>query len=370
MVDRIVEARSNLSRSLGAPRRWTGLLRRSTMGRAIRGSNSIEGYRIARQDVVAAAEGETVKADEETRRAIEGYRRAMTHVLHLADDPHFVWSEQVIKSLHFMMIEHDLDKSPGRWREGPIYVFDEEANRPVYEGPAFSDVPGLVHQLVDVLSHLPVDVPPLVQAAMAHLNLTMIHPFRDGNGRMARCLQTLVLGRGGTLEPAFSSIEEYLGASQRPYYDVLTEVGRGSWHPENDARPFVRFCLRAHYYQAHTLLRRIREGERLYQALAVEVERRGLSERMVLALWDAAQGFDVVNATYRSAADISQQTASRELTALTRAGLLLAEGEKRARSYRAAPAIVTIRESVREDGVIRNPYPEVAPKTENPSSTD
>jgi len=41
---------------------------------------------------------------------------------------------------------------------------------------------------------------------MAHLNLVMIHPFSDGNGRMARCLQTLVLGREGILEPEFSSL--------------------------------------------------------------------------------------------------------------------------------------------------------------------
>ena len=46
-----------------------------------------------------------------------------------------------------------------------------------------------------------------IQAGMAHLNLVMIHPFRDGNGRMARCLQSLVLARGGILNPVFISIE-------------------------------------------------------------------------------------------------------------------------------------------------------------------
>jgi Fic family protein len=46
---------------------------------------------------------------------------------------------------------------------------------------------------------------------MAHLNLVMIHPFRDGNGRMARCLQSVVLAREGVLSPVFMSVEEYLG---------------------------------------------------------------------------------------------------------------------------------------------------------------
>jgi len=55
--------------------------------------------------------------------------------------------------------------------------------------------------------------------------------------------------------PVFSSIEEYLGRNTQDYYNVLADVGQGSWNPENDARPWVRFCLTAHYRQARTHLR-------------------------------------------------------------------------------------------------------------------
>src|ERR1039458_2569364 len=89
VIERILATKRSLQHTLAVPRRWNGLLRRSTMGRAIRGSNSIEGYRISRHDVIAAAQGESVEANEETGRAIEGYRRAMNHVLQLARDPHF-----------------------------------------------------------------------------------------------------------------------------------------------------------------------------------------------------------------------------------------------------------------------------------------
>lgn len=368
VVSQILIAREQLKHTLSVPRRWNGLLRRSTMGRAMRGSNSIEGYRVERQDVVTAAEGELVNANEETLKAIEGYRRAMTYVLQLASDPHFRWSEQVVKSLHYMMLENNPEKNPGTWRFAPIFVYDEEKGRRVYEGPDFGLVPSLMQELVETLTKPDESVPYVARAAMAHLNLTMIHPFRDGNGRMARCLQTLVLGRSGTLEPPFSSIEEYLGVHQFPYYDVLTEVGRGGWHPENDAQPFVRFCLRAHYYQAHTFLKRVREGEQLWNVLEQEVKRRRLPERMVLALWDAAQGFRVVNATYRMAAEISQPLASRELTALVEAGLLIPEGEKRARFYRASPQILEARNNVKEADLIVNPYPPQQPKRPSTST--
>ena len=70
------------------------------------------------------------------------------------------------------------------------------------------------------------DAHPLVAAAMAHLNLVLVHPFSDGNGRMARCLQTFVLARDGLLAPEFSSIEEYLGRNTSAYYAVLAEAQR------------------------------------------------------------------------------------------------------------------------------------------------
>ena len=72
---------------------------------------------------------------------------------------------------------------------------------------------------------------PVVRSAMAHLNLVMVHPFRDGNGRMARALATSVLARSGIGEPEFSSIEEWLGHNTDDYYAVLAHTGHGHWEP-------------------------------------------------------------------------------------------------------------------------------------------
>lgn len=91
---------------------------------------------------------------------------------------------------------------------------------------------------------------PVVQA-MAHLNLVMIHPFRDGNGRMARALQTLVLATKGIAEPEFASIEEWLGANTDDYYRVLAATGRGEWAPGGDAHLRVKLTLRAHRAGRH-----------------------------------------------------------------------------------------------------------------------
>lgn len=336
-------------------RRWVGSVRRMLAARAIQGSNSIEGYNVSVDDAVAAIEdNDPVDARTEDWHAVTGYRRAMTYVLQLAEDEHFELSAHLIRSLHFMMAEYDLDASPGLWRPGPIWIRNDASGEVVYEGPDADDVPGLVDELVEQLA-LEEGVPSIVRGAMAHLNLVMVHPFRDGNGRMSRCLQTLVLARDKILAPAWCSIEEYLGANTQRYYEVLGQVGEGQWSPGNDARPWVRFCLEAHYIQAMGVLRRVRESERVWADLEELYKRkRGLPERSIQALFDATLGLRVRNSSYRSALkrfggeEVSNQVATSDLRALVEAGLLKRRGKKRGTYYEADEPLEEIRGRARE----------------------
>ncbi|MEP6482492.1 MAG: Fic family protein, partial [Rhodoglobus sp.] len=290
-LDRIDDLRRQLRFYVAEPRRWSGLLRRNAFARAIQGSNSIEGYVVNLDDALAAVEGEEpLDAASETWQAVIGYRNAMTYVLQLANDPHFVLNESLLKSLHFMMIGHELRKNPGKWRPGDIYVRNDATGEIVYQGPDADDLPELMSELVADLQRDDRTTPVLVRAAMAHLNLAMIHPFSDGNGRMARCLQTLVLAREGILAPQFSSIEEYLGANTDGYYKVLADVGRGHWPPSGDAHPWVRFILTAHFRQAQTQLRRVKESEALWGLVEHVVTAKHLPDRTTGALFDAAAG--------------------------------------------------------------------------------
>lgn len=360
MLGEIDDLRRRLRHYTYEPRRWHGSLRRVLFARAIQGSNSIEGINVTLDDAVAAVAGdEPLDASAEAWAAITGYRNAMTYVIQLAEDPHFRYSPLLLRSLHFMMLSYDLAKSPGLWRPGDVYVRNDASGEVVYEGPDADDVPGLIDELVDALNE-PAEEPAMVRAGMAHLNLVMIHPFRDGNGRMARGLQTLVLAREGILSPHFSSIEEYLGRNTPAYYDVLAEVGGGSWQPDRDARPWIRFILTAHFRQASTLLRRVRESERLWERLEHVVEAAKLPDRTVYALFDAAVGFRVRNGTYRTVADVSEQTASRDLRRLVEKGLLVPVGERRGRHYVASEEIRNLQRSlrVRASKQIADPFAE------------
>jgi Fic family protein len=166
---------------------------------------------------------------------------------------------------------------------------------------------------------------------------------------MARCLQTLVLAERGIGDPTFSSIEEYLGANTQEYYNVLAEVGKGSWNPQNDTRPWIRFNLTAHYRQAATLIRRTKMISRLWDELEKIITSHGFPSRVIVALNDAAVGYHVRAAHYKNAAEVSKVVASRDLKALVDAKLLIPSGEKRGRIYKGEEALRAIANKIRSE---------------------
>lgn len=335
------------------PRRWAGHLRKMSLARAVRGSNWIEGYRASLDDVLDTIEGEEpLDTTEETRLALAGYRDAMTYVLQLAEAETQI-DESLLRSLHFMMTKHDLRARPGLYRQGPVWVEDENGDR-VYDAPDVELVEPLMVQLIESLYNND-SVPVIFRAAMAHLNLVMIHPFRDGNGRVARALQTMVLSGEGIVSPIFSSVEEHLGRNTDDYYAVLSEVGQGNWHPENSARPWIRFMLRAHYRQAWTLQRRIRETEELYDVITQLVDRYNLPNRVTGALADAARGRRLRRPIYSRLVEmtdgdpISDLTASRDLKAMVDTRILEPRGAGRGRTYHGSQELRDLWINIRAD---------------------
>jgi Fic family protein len=339
-----------------SPKRWIGFLRRNTFARALQGSNSIEGYNATLAEAVAIVDEERPETlEEETIRALEGYRLAMTYIMRAYEDPHTQINPQFIRSLHFMMLNYDLTKLPGQWRHGHIFVVQEPSGDQVYEGPRAEEVPELINELIAQIGDTR-DFDTMVRAAMAHLNLTMIHPFRDGNGRMARALQTLVLARDGVTSPDFCSIEEWLGRNTMAYYQILADVGQGSWHPENNALLWVRFCLIAHYQQSATLLKRNAVIGRVWEELTKLAASHGLPDRTQTAMMDAAFGYKVRNSRYRQEHSMSDVVASRDLKRLADIGLIDPVGEKRGRYYMAAGPLREIMDRCRDRTKAGNPY--------------
>ncbi|MEA3050457.1 MAG: hypothetical protein QOG84_2293 [Sphingomonadales bacterium] len=354
----IREQRQLLRHQVGQnPLRWNGFLRKNTFARALQGSNSIEGINADLSEAVAIIDDERPESlEEETIRALQGYRIAMTYIIRSHEDPHMQINTQFIRSLHFMMLNYDMTKLPGQWRNGPVFVVHEPTGDTVYEAPSDADVPELMQELVDQINSACDVESSTVLGAMAHLNLAMVHPFKDGNGRMARALQTLVISRNGITSPIFCSIEEWLGRNTEAYYAILKEVGQGSWHPTNSALPWVRFCLRAHYQQAVTLMKRNTQIGRVWGEVETIIRDQRLPERVTEPLLDAAFGYKIRNNSYRESSDISDVVATRDLKRLCSLGYLQPIGQKRGRYYIASPLLRDIAARCRDTRRAEDPY--------------
>ena len=336
-LDELDVLRRYLAQHLGdSAEPWTGALRRLAAAEATVGSTSIEGYGASLEDTVEILAGRhPAGTSEETQRIISAYAQAMDRVTVLAEDPGFQWSTQTMLDLHFLVCHPQPQAGPGRLRDGPVIVTRGPGREP-YRPPAAAEVRALMEQVTRWLGAGDLSRHPVVRGAMAHLDLVSIHPFRDGNGRLARVVQSLVLAREGLLRPELVSIEPYLGRHTREYYAVLEEVQGPAFDARRDASAWVEFCIEAHVSEA-TERRRWLEVAYARHSFCERLARElRYPERLGIALDQALVGLPLTNADFRREAKVAGPTATQDLQRLRHDGWLDQEGGGRSVRYVAA----------------------------------
>lgn len=301
-------------------------LRKFLTADAVAGSNSIEGFKVSTVDAEDLMAGERdVEISDENREETLAYQRMMTYLQTLHDVEDFTYSKGFLNSLHWMLQghRHTARKPAGQWRKGAVYVTDvRDPSIAAYTAPPAAELPALMAELVDWLNaedstHL------LVRAGMAHLQLVSIHPWADGNGRMSRSLQTLMIAREGVLAPEFSSIEAWLGrpGNTWEYYRELTLRG-AVYLPEQDVASWICFNLVAYHQQAQTVQSRLDRSARAWTSLGDFVKQAGLDERVISALHDIAMEGRVRRSRYEQSEGLNRQQAQRDLRDLVTAQFL------------------------------------------------
>jgi Fic family protein len=314
--------------------RWIGNLRRQMKARTAESSVSIEGFQVGLDRAIAILSGaEKADSEDDNQQAVVCYGRAMNHVVVMSDDPSFQWSERVLLDLHFDACYFQFTHKPGRWRTGPIYI--KSGPQLLYTAPPGDEVRRLMAEVVEWLEYGDLNVHVAVRAAMAHLHVVSVHPWRDGNGRVSRIVQSLVLAREGILAPEFASIEEYLREHTAEYYAALDRAHGAEYDPTRSARDWIAFCLNAHVHLATQRLQEVEEAGRRWARCEEVVEERGWPERMVIALEQVLTG-RLTNAGYREEAQVSINRAAADFRRLVDAGFITPRGAGRATHYVAA----------------------------------
>ncbi len=329
--------RTRLDRAGALPRRWAGRLRRDLEVEAVAASVGMEQVPVTVDEVRRILAGErppTVTAVDES--LVLGYRDAMEYVLRRADDPGFRWSRELIVALHDRVLGGNYALEAGRLATGARWVVDRRTGAEVFEPPPPEAVPALVDQACERMDDGHEHA--AMASAWIHVVTAAIHPFRDGNGRVARVLASLAMYRGGFQRREFTSLEEWWGRHLGDYYAAFACLGP-TFDESADVTPFLVAHANAQLAQVRALDLRERVERRIWEALEEIVEDAGLQPRVVNAAWDAFFGRDVTPAYYMPLTDVSRATATNDLGAGVAAGLLEPRGAGRSRRYVAGPAL-------------------------------
>lgn len=212
-----------------AEQNQTPRLRRDNRIRTIQASLAIENNSLTLEQVTAVIEGKRVlghpREIQEVRNAFAAYE---------AMDDWRASSERDLLAAHELLMRGLVDEA-GRYRAGGVGIF--RGAQLVHMAPPAARVPTLMADLLDWLKDTPEH--PLVASCVFHYEFEFIHPFTDGNGRMGRLWQTLILRHWKPLL-AYLPVETVIRERQADYYRVLAEADE-----QAQATPFVEFMLSA-----------------------------------------------------------------------------------------------------------------------------
>jgi Fic family protein len=215
----------------------TPRLRRLNRIRTIQASLAIEANTLTIEQVTAILEGKRVlgppREIQEVRNAIKAYEASE------------VWSAT---SQHDLLAAHGLlmtglADDAGKFRRGDVGIY--RGDQRVHMPPQAHRVPALMDDLLGWLKVT--DTHPLVASCVFHYEFEFIHPFSDGNGRMGRLWQTLILRQWKPMF-AYLPVETVVHDRQQAYYDALAQSTAKA-----DSAPFIEFMSEA-------LLEAIQEG--------------------------------------------------------------------------------------------------------------
>lgn len=195
-------------------------------------SSQIEGTQSSLSDLLLfeadAAPGVPVDDVEE----VSNYVAALKHGLRRLREDDFPLSLRLVREMHALLLRggRGANRQPGEFRTGQVWVGGPSPALAHFVPPPPEALPGALAALEQFLHAPPSQVPPLVKAALAHVQFETIHPFSDGNGRLGRLLIALVLCHEGVLREPSLYLSLYFKRRRGDYYDLLNGVRtRGDW---------------------------------------------------------------------------------------------------------------------------------------------
>jgi len=308
ITPKILDLVSQISEIIGkleilAPTAISPSLRKANKIKIITGTLEIEGNMLGIEKITAILEGKRVigsmREIAEVNGAIKVYENLDSLDYKKLDD---------LLSAHKMLMGEILTKA-GTFRTTNVGVGGAEGV--VHVAPPYSNVSYLMGDLFSWLAES--DIHPLIKSSVFHYEFEFIHPFVDGNGRMGRLWQSLILY---DWKPIFSAIptESVIKETQQGYYDALEEAGS-----QGESTPFVEFVLEAILQSCE---RELANG----QNVLINVPKNVPLNRQEQIIELMRQNSSITIEQLAHACNVSDKTIKRDIAKLKEAGRLERKG--------------------------------------------
>ena len=234
ITNKILSYVSSISEKIGRITATSSLeakphLRRNNRIKSIHSSLKIEANSLTLGQVRDVINGKIVlgeqKEIQEVKNAYDAYER-LSEI-----NPYNV---QDLKQFHGIMTRYLLEES-GEFRLGEEGVFNGE--QCIFMAPPAQFVPQLMDELFDWMKEAKDDVHPLILSSIFHYEFVFIHPFSDGNGRMARLWHTAILSKWNPIFE-YIPIESQIEKFQEEYYETISQC-----HVAGESTIFIEFML-------------------------------------------------------------------------------------------------------------------------------
>ena len=335
----IVEAAREIIMNAPLVPAWEAKFRKEAIERTIHHGTHLEGNPLSEEEVKDVLDGQEVIARDRDIQEIINYRNVLKFIegVYAQIGPpvgglgSYSFTIETILEMHRLTTEKILPpESSGNFRIRQVVIRNTKTGQVSYTPPPAVEVPYLVEDLVTwINSDEGRIIHPIIKAGVIHYELARIHPFVDGNGRVARAVATLILFLDGYDIRKFFSFEEYFDENPMQYYLTLQAVSNQlvlDTH-ERDLTPWLEYFTEGVAIELNRVkekVQRISVDARIKDKLG---EQLMLNERQMMIMEYIHRHKGLSNKDFRKIfPDYSDDTVLRELKFLRQKGLVRKAG--------------------------------------------
>ena len=310
---------------------WEKQFKEDAIVRSVYHGTHIEGNLIHKDEAKDLLFGKEIIGRPRDIQEIINYRKVIEFIDEEAKKKIDKITEQLIKKFHRILTEKILnDDQLGEYRSKQVIIRNSQTGEVTFRPPSPLEVPFLMREFIYWLNRYGnSEIHPVIRAGITHHELVRIHPFIDGNGRIARVLATLILFLGGYDIRRFFSLEEYYDRDAASYYINLQRASSGdlsSWleyFTYGGAAEFEKIKEKILKLSRDVKLKEKIGGGQIY-----------LTERQIAVIEYIQEVGYLQNKAFSSLfSDVSEDTVLRDLQDLTKKGLIKKIGSTKLARY-------------------------------------